>query len=112
MAILDPNLLPITRSHPKEVGANPSPLTPQQTPKGASFADDLCFSELWAGPAYSDSPPPSSLPIPKYYLRQKRSVSLELPVRRSEVTMPPIIKISALFSHQRVHFFHQQLPSY
>jgi len=35
--------------------------------------------ELWAGPAYSNSPPPSSLPIPKFSLHQKRSVSLELP---------------------------------
>lgn len=36
-------------------------------------------SELWAGPAFSNSPPPSSLPIPKFSLRQKRSISLELP---------------------------------
>jgi len=35
--------------------------------------------ELWAGPAYSNSPPPSSLPIPKFSLHPKRSVSLELP---------------------------------
>uniref|UniRef100_A0ACD5TUU2 Uncharacterized protein n=1 Tax=Avena sativa TaxID=4498 RepID=A0ACD5TUU2_AVESA len=41
--------------------------------------------ELWAGPAYSNSPPPSSLPIPKFSLHQKRSVSLELPAAdRSE----------------------------
>ena len=36
-------------------------------------------SELWAGPAFSNSPPPSSLPIPKFSLCQKRSISLELP---------------------------------
>jgi hypothetical protein len=35
--------------------------------------------ELWAGPAYSNSPPPCSLPIPKFSLHQERSVSLELP---------------------------------
>lgn len=34
---------------------------------------------LWAGPGFSNSPPPSSLPIPKFSLRQKRSISLEIP---------------------------------
>lgn len=48
------------------------------------FCDDfssgnLSLSELWAGPAYSNSPPPSSLPIPKFSLRPKRTVSLDLP---------------------------------
>ncbi|KAL5059588.1 hypothetical protein RYX36_031192 [Vicia faba] len=38
------------------------------------------LSELWAGPTYSNSPPPSSLPIPKFSVRPKRTVSLELPV--------------------------------
>ncbi|MCL7022885.1 hypothetical protein MKW94_028306 [Papaver nudicaule] len=33
-------------------------------------------SELWAGPSYSNSPPPSSLPLPKFSLGLKRSVSL------------------------------------
>lgn len=46
-----------------------------------SFSDDLSYAELFAGPVYSNSPPPSSLPIPKFSLRQKRSVSLELPVK-------------------------------
>lgn len=42
---------------------------------------NLPFSELWAGPAYSNSPPPSSLPIPKFSMRPpKRTVSLDLPV--------------------------------
>ncbi|KAF6138160.1 hypothetical protein GIB67_033574 [Kingdonia uniflora] len=58
--------------------------------------DDLSFyySELWAGPTYSNSPPPSSLPIPKFSLRQKRSVSLELPVAVavSGIKMHPISK--------------------
>jgi hypothetical protein len=35
--------------------------------------------ELWAGPGFCNSPPPSSLPIPKFSLHQKRSVSLEFP---------------------------------
>eukprot|EP00252_Welwitschia_mirabilis_P023866 TRINITY_DN686_c0_g1_i2.p1 TRINITY_DN686_c0_g1~~TRINITY_DN686_c0_g1_i2.p1 ORF type:complete len:297 (-),score=35.99 TRINITY_DN686_c0_g1_i2:340-1230(-) len=30
-----------------------------------------CFEEEWAGPAYSISPPPSSLPFPKFYLQQQ-----------------------------------------
>ena len=41
--------------------------------------ENLSFCELWAGPTYSNSPPPSSLPIPKFSLRPKRTVSLELP---------------------------------
>ncbi|MCL7039018.1 hypothetical protein MKW94_026862 [Papaver nudicaule] len=44
--------------------------------------DFTCCSELWAGPAYSNSPPPSSLPLPKFSLRPKRSVSL--PVTSSD----------------------------
>eukprot|EP00249_Psilotum_nudum_P021390 c28089_g2_i1 orf=560-2098(+) len=35
--------------------------------------------ERWAGPAYTNSPPPSSLPLPKFPLKQLRSSSLELP---------------------------------
>ncbi|KAL9357833.1 hypothetical protein Peur_051086 [Populus x canadensis] len=43
--------------------------------------ENLPFSELWAGPAYSNSPSPSSLPIPKFSMRPpKRTVSLDLPV--------------------------------
>ncbi|XP_034931097.1 uncharacterized protein [Populus alba] len=42
---------------------------------------NLPFSELWAGPAYSNSPPPSSLPIPKFsMIPPKRTMSLDLPV--------------------------------
>lgn len=50
------------------------------------------FSELWAGPAYSNSPPPSSLPIPKFSLRPKRTVSLDLPTVASEIDLHPISK--------------------
>lgn len=42
--------------------------------------ETMSYSERWAGPAYSNSPPPSSLPIPKFSMRPKRTVSLELPV--------------------------------
>ncbi|KAL8129246.1 hypothetical protein V2J09_018401, partial [Rumex salicifolius] len=49
------------------------------------------FSELWAGPAYSNSPPPSSLPMPKFPL-PRRTVSLELPPMESEIDLHPIAK--------------------
>ena len=45
------------------------------------------LSELWAGPTYSNSPPPSSLPIPKFSVRPKRSVSLDFPGSCPEVEM-------------------------
>ncbi|XVF72388.1 hypothetical protein PTKIN_Ptkin12aG0117600 [Pterospermum kingtungense] len=49
-------------------------------------------SELWAGPAYSNSPPPSSLPIPKFSLRVKRTVSLDLPASDPVVDVYPTAK--------------------
>ncbi len=59
-----------------------------------TFGDDFLYSELWAGPAYSNSPPPSSLPIPKFsVVRPKRTVSLELPsVSASDIDLHPIAK--------------------
>ncbi|GAB4841604.1 hypothetical protein Ancab_022318 [Ancistrocladus abbreviatus] len=54
--------------------------------------DNASFSELWAGPAYSNSPPPSSLPIPKFSLKPKRTVSLELPGLVPVVSLHPIAK--------------------
>jgi len=51
--------------------------------KERTFVDtngNFLLSELWAGPTYSNSPPPSSLPIPKFSVKPKRTVSLELPV--------------------------------
>ncbi|XP_051118577.1 uncharacterized protein LOC127242898 [Andrographis paniculata] len=53
---------------------------------------DLYFSELWAGPAYSNSPPPSSLPIPKFSVRPTRSASLDLPNIASEFDLHPIAR--------------------
>ncbi|KAK1263498.1 hypothetical protein QJS04_geneDACA009496 [Acorus gramineus] len=44
---------------------------------------------LWAGPAYSNSPPPSSLPMPKFSLRQKRSVSVGPPPSPEREIMVP-----------------------
>lgn len=48
------------------------------------FDEQCCYKslscpELWAGPTYSNSPPASSLPMPKFSIRGNRSVSLELP---------------------------------
>ncbi|KAH1081360.1 hypothetical protein J1N35_021121 [Gossypium stocksii] len=48
------------------------------------------YCELWAGPAYSNSPPPSSLPIPKFSLRVKRTGSLDLPAADPFVDVHPI----------------------
>lgn len=75
--------------------SNPISISPKPTTKGPIFNDDteeLAYSELWAGPAYSNSPPPSSLPIPKFSLRQKRTVSLELPLPSSGIELPPVAK--------------------
>jgi hypothetical protein len=62
------------------------------------------FSELWAGPTYSNSPPPSSLPIPKFSIRPKRTVSLNLPCSAPEMikTYHPMAK-SAPPSPTREH---------
>ncbi|KAL5702260.1 hypothetical protein ACHQM5_027497 [Ranunculus cassubicifolius] len=56
------------------------------------FNSESCCSELWAGPTYCNSPPPSSLPIPKFSMRRNRSVSPELPVKSFEVMLPPMSK--------------------
>ncbi|XP_004983197.1 serine/arginine repetitive matrix protein 1 [Setaria italica] len=81
---------------PARTYSSPEPKTPkQQQPRhGGKRSRPISISpstsppsrsELWAGPAFSNSPPPSSLPIPKFSLRQKRSISLELPpVERSD----------------------------
>lgn len=50
-----------------------------------AFSPPISVTENWAGPAYSCSPPPSSLPFPKFSLQQqRRCVSLELPPARDE----------------------------
>ncbi|XP_062204988.1 early nodulin-20-like [Phragmites australis] len=88
-------LLPSPPSSPTRTYSCPEPKTPkQQLRHGGKRSRPISISpsksppsrsELWAGPAFSNSPPPSSLPIPKFSLRQKRSISLELPpVERSD----------------------------
>ncbi|KAJ8547539.1 hypothetical protein K7X08_011125 [Anisodus acutangulus] len=54
--------------------------------------DEFAYSELWAGPAYSNSPPPSSLPIPKFTFKPKRTVSLELHGSPSDIDLPMLAK--------------------
>ncbi|XP_042383271.1 uncharacterized protein LOC121975596 [Zingiber officinale] len=62
------------------------------SPKGDAFTEKTSCSERWAGPTYSNSPPPSSLPIPTFSLRQKRSVSLELQIPISDVILHSLSK--------------------
>ncbi|XP_008804952.1 uncharacterized protein LOC103718082 [Phoenix dactylifera] len=78
--------------HKQNRRSKPVPIKSLSSPKGTTFNDDFSYSELWAGPAYSNSPPPSSLPIPKFSLRQKRSISLDLPVSPSGITLHPLSK--------------------
>lgn len=47
-------------------------------PSSSGFASPVFESEKWAGPAYSNSPPPSSLPFPKFYMQQMRSIAMDL----------------------------------
>ncbi|KAF8720554.1 hypothetical protein HU200_023810 [Digitaria exilis] len=89
---------------PTRTYSSPEPKTPkQQQPRhGGKRSRPISISpstsppsrlELWAGPAFANSPPPSSLPIPKFSLRQKRSISLELPpVEHSDVEVRPHAK--------------------
>lgn len=60
--------------------------------KGTPSRESFSFSELWAGPAYSNSPPPSSLPMPKFSVKPKRTVSLELPALESDLNLQPMAK--------------------
>ncbi|KAL6210568.1 hypothetical protein ACLB2K_015800 [Fragaria x ananassa] len=77
---------------------NPIPINARNLKKEKPFNEGFSFSELWAGPAYSNSPPPSSLPIPKFSVRPKRTVSLELPSSVSAIEMHPIANSFLWFS--------------
>ncbi|CAF2125568.1 BnaA03g57290D [Brassica napus] len=55
----------------------------------------LCATKpflLWAGPTYSNSPPPTSVSIPKFSLRQRRTVSLTFPSPDSAVDVLEVAK--------------------
>ncbi|XP_021907629.1 uncharacterized protein LOC110821954 [Carica papaya] len=87
----------------------PIPIAKTSHTSENSFSEELSyergcssFSELWAGPAYSNSPPPSSLPIPKFSLRPKRTVSLDLPASDPALEIHPMAK-SAPASPTREH---------
>ncbi|KAL0911866.1 hypothetical protein M5K25_017795 [Dendrobium thyrsiflorum] len=76
----------VFRSEPPKLSRRHSliAIISKKSPKISTFCEDLSCSELWAGPTYSISPPPSSLPIPKFSLPQKHRISLDLPVSRSK----------------------------
>ncbi|KAJ7972774.1 Flocculation FLO11-like protein [Quillaja saponaria] len=89
------------------VKSTPIPINGKVRHKERVFSEgipnaSLSFSELWAGPTYSNSPPPSSLPIPKFSLRPKRTVSLDLPLSTPEIELRPFAK-SAPSSPTREH---------
>ncbi|XP_052187958.1 uncharacterized protein LOC127798436 [Diospyros lotus] len=73
--------------------AIPIPIYAEAEHSKDGLLNDHFYSELWAGPAYSNSPPPSSLPIPKFSLRPKRTVSLDLPASSaSDINFRPLAK--------------------
>ncbi|XVE77800.1 hypothetical protein DITRI_Ditri13aG0091800 [Diplodiscus trichospermus] len=78
--------------------SSPIPINNNGIPRnGKSFSEEISgesfmYSELWAGPAYSNSPPPSSLPIPKFSFRVKRTVSLDLPAADPVIDVHPTAK--------------------
>jgi hypothetical protein len=93
--------------------STPIPINGKSCRKHSTFTEDvtvgsetLLLSELWAGPTYSNSPPPSSLPIPKFSVRPKRTVSLNLPGSSPEIEeMRPVAK-SAPSSPTRENFLY------
>lgn len=102
---ISPHANPVSVDNAKSC---PIPITSKgsQTDRCSSgFLDEgrsLSISELWAGPTYSNSPPPSSVPIPKFSLRQKRTVSLNLPATDPVADVRPVAK-SAPASPSREH---------
>jgi len=73
------SVLPSPPPSPARTYSSPEPKTPKQQqlprhgrkrtrPISLSPSTSPSRSELWAGPAFSNSPPPSSLPIPKFSL--------------------------------------------
>ncbi|PKA66078.1 hypothetical protein AXF42_Ash010488 [Apostasia shenzhenica] len=85
---------PDIRSAPAKLSRRSSPITisPEPSRKVSAFSEEFSCSELWAGPTYSNSPPPSSLPIPKFSLLPKRSISFELHDLSSSFTLQPEAK--------------------
>ncbi|XP_062209955.1 uncharacterized protein LOC133911639 [Phragmites australis] len=112
-------ILPSPSAQVARTRSSPEPKTPkQQLHHGKKRSRAISISpstsppsrpELWAGPGFSNSPPPSSLPIPKFSLHQKRSVSLEFPpADRSDDEEVPVHANSAPSSptaNSGVNFF-------
>ncbi|KAJ0243248.1 hypothetical protein HA466_0204550 [Hirschfeldia incana] len=76
-------LLPQPHSPPC-VRTSPIPIATSSSSRG-SQRRSLYYSELWAGPTYSNSPPPASVPMPKFSLRRNRTVSLSFPAPDPDV---------------------------
>lgn len=96
---LKPHSFDSPNRHQPASRSSPIPINAKVAVKATPFGGDLdipsesfSFSELWAGPAYSNSPPPSSLPIPKFSMRPKRTVSLDSPASSSGIEVHPIAK--------------------
>ncbi|CAH8301304.1 unnamed protein product [Eruca vesicaria subsp. sativa] len=78
---------------------SPIPIASSRGSRSSSefFVDkrrSLSYSELWAGPTYSNSPPPTSVPMPKFSLRHKRTVSLSFPAPDPDVDFCEVAKSS------------------
>lgn len=58
-------------SKPTTRGGKTKGVNLQPSPQGATSGDKPTCPELWAGPSFSNSPAPSSLPIPKFSVPQK-----------------------------------------
>lgn len=93
-----------SRSGLKKSSSVPSPFNVKvnSDEKKFLYCKKLSYSELWAGPAYSNSPPPSSLPMPKFSVPPKRTVSLELPSSEPDVHLHQVSR-SAPPSPKREH---------
>ncbi|KAL2556796.1 hypothetical protein Fot_01535 [Forsythia ovata] len=89
-----PSVNEITKTSKKTAKSSviPIPVNIKFEEKVGCLVDDFQPSERWAGPAYSNSPPPSSLPMPKFSLRPKRTVSLDLPTAASEFDLHLVSK--------------------
>ncbi|VVB07043.1 unnamed protein product [Arabis nemorensis] len=94
------SVLPVFNPQSFESGrSSPIPITNSRGSQirrcSSEFVDkrrSFSYSELWAGPTYSNSPPATSVPIPKFSLRQKRTVSLSFPILDSVVDIREGVK--------------------
>ncbi|XP_057800898.1 uncharacterized protein LOC131016267 [Salvia miltiorrhiza] len=87
---------------PKKIAKSSSIPIPMNI-KFESMDGGFQFSERWAGPAYSNSPPPSSLPMPNFSVRPKRTVSLDLPTVASEIDLPALSQSAPASPRERSH---------